>query len=124
MPIYEYSCPQCAEVFEEWQKDFLDRDMQCPHCGALAKRLISNTAFILKGSGWYVTDYANGKKNGEQAVDKAENKSNGDPAKAKGEGVQEKKNGGMSSKQDKTPPPSSEKKAMPSASESKSTSQT
>ncbi|MFO7802837.1 MAG: zinc ribbon domain-containing protein [Desulfovermiculus sp.] len=60
MPIYEYSCEDCQHVFEEWQKDFTDKEMTCPVCGGLAKRMISNTAFILKGSGWYVTDYARG----------------------------------------------------------------
>lgn len=61
MPIYEYSCQDCQHVFEEWQKDFTDKEMACPVCGGQAKRMISNTAFILKGSGWYVTDYARGK---------------------------------------------------------------
>ncbi|MFO8031295.1 MAG: zinc ribbon domain-containing protein [Desulfohalobiaceae bacterium] len=60
MPIYEYSCPECQHLFEEWQKDFRERTIQCPICGAEAKRMISNTAFILKGSGWYVTDYCRG----------------------------------------------------------------
>lgn len=57
MPIYEYKCNTCGHVFEEWQKDFKDREMNCPKCGNRAKRLISHTSFILKGSGWYVTDY-------------------------------------------------------------------
>ena len=60
MPIYEYSCEDCQHIFEEWQKDFTEKDMTCPICGGRAKRMISNTAFILKGSGWYVTDYARG----------------------------------------------------------------
>ncbi|MFP4629958.1 MAG: FmdB family zinc ribbon protein [Desulfohalobiaceae bacterium] len=60
MPIYEYSCPECQHLFEEWQRDFQERTIQCPICGAEAKRMISNTAFILKGSGWYVTDYCRG----------------------------------------------------------------
>ncbi len=60
MPIYEYSCEDCQHLFEEWQKDFTDKKMTCPVCGGRAKRMISNTAFILKGSGWYVTDYARG----------------------------------------------------------------
>jgi putative FmdB family regulatory protein len=74
MPIYEYSCPECQHLFEEWQWDFRERTIQCPICGAEAKRMISNTAFILKGSGWYATDYSrshasssagNGNGNGE-----------------------------------------------------------
>lgn len=58
MPIYEYCCQDCKHMFEEWQRDFTDREMPCPICGASAKRMISSTAFILKGSGWYATDYA------------------------------------------------------------------
>ena len=58
MPIYEYRCDDCQHLFEEWQKDFTERELTCPVCGGKAKRMISNTAFILKGSGWYVTDYA------------------------------------------------------------------
>jgi putative FmdB family regulatory protein len=63
MPIYEYQCPSCDSVFEEWQSGFEEREMRCPECGQPANRLISHTSFHLKGSGWYVTDYA-GKKSG------------------------------------------------------------
>ncbi len=57
MPIYEYRCNDCQQLFEEWQKGFEDREMFCPVCGGTSSRLISNSAFVLKGSGWYVTDY-------------------------------------------------------------------
>jgi putative FmdB family regulatory protein len=57
MPIYEYRCNDCQQVFEEWQKGFEDREMVCPVCGGASFRLISSSAFVLKGSGWYVTDY-------------------------------------------------------------------
>lgn len=69
MPIYEYQCRDCKQVFEEWQTDFKDREMKCPVCGGSADRLISNTSFILKGGGWYVTDYGKGSggSNGKQA---------------------------------------------------------
>ncbi len=60
MPIYEYECGSCGKVFEEWNKSFDDVESPCS-CGGNAKRIVSNTAFVLKGSGWYVTDY-NGKK--------------------------------------------------------------
>ncbi|RQD59373.1 MAG: zinc ribbon domain-containing protein [Desulfonatronovibrio sp. MSAO_Bac4] len=59
MPIYEYRCNDCQQVFEEWQKGFEDREMVCPVCGGVSSRMISNSAFVLKGSGWYVTDYCN-----------------------------------------------------------------
>ncbi len=57
MPIYEYRCKDCQQVFEEWQKGFEDQEKICPVCGGASSRLISNSAFILKGSGWYATDY-------------------------------------------------------------------
>lgn len=60
MPIYEYRCEECQQTFEEWQQDFEEREVRCPVCGNPAKRMISNTSFILKGSGWYATDYAGG----------------------------------------------------------------
>jgi putative FmdB family regulatory protein len=77
MPIYEYSCEDCQHIFEEWQKDFTDKEMTCPICGGRSKRMISNTAFILKGSGWYVTDYAR-----ESSASSSGNGGNGDSAKS------------------------------------------
>jgi putative FmdB family regulatory protein len=70
MPIYEYCCEDCQQVFEEWQRDFEEREVHCPVCGGNAKRLISNTSFILKGSGWYVTDYKHGASSGNGNGDK------------------------------------------------------
>ncbi len=60
MPIYEYACGGCGHELEAWQK-ISDRPKKvCPVCHAhKLERLISNTSFQLKGSGWYVTDYAN-----------------------------------------------------------------
>ncbi len=64
MPIYEYQCPECHTVFEEWQSISAAKDFfACPQCTAMSSRIISNTAFVLKGSGWYVTEYGNRKTN-------------------------------------------------------------
>ena len=57
MPIYEYTCEDCHQIFEEWQKDFQDRAKTCPVCGGAAHRLISSTSFVLKGGGWYASGY-------------------------------------------------------------------
>ena len=58
MPIYEYACPQCRNVFEKWLKfSEATENATCPQCGSQAQHIISNTAFVLKGDGWYVTDY-------------------------------------------------------------------
>ena len=57
MPIYEYQCGRCG-VFEVSQRITDDPLSRCPTCKGKVKRLISNTSFQLKGSGWYLTDYA------------------------------------------------------------------
>lgn len=62
MPIYEYVCNSCGHEFEEWQKISASPILKCPSCGKRkVERLVSLSAFHLKGSGWYVTDYG-GKK--------------------------------------------------------------
>ncbi len=58
MPIYEYKCTRCKNHFEAMQKFSDDPISNCPVCGGPAKKQISRSAFHLKGSGWYLTDYA------------------------------------------------------------------
>ncbi|MDP2848562.1 MAG: zinc ribbon domain-containing protein [Humidesulfovibrio sp.] len=58
MPIYEYNCQDCKQLFEEWQKDYEERDIPCPVCGGNASRIISSTSFVLKGGGWYASGYS------------------------------------------------------------------
>ena len=75
MPIYEYRCQSCGAEFEEWQKITDPAVAQCNACGGKASRLISQSTFILKGSGWYVTDYARkGSSASSEAVSKKESK--------------------------------------------------
>ena len=57
MPTYEYYCPDCDETFEAIQKISENPLKKCPKGHKGVKRQISNTSFILKGTGWYVTDY-------------------------------------------------------------------
>jgi putative FmdB family regulatory protein len=65
MPIYEYECEECGQIEEAWQK-FSDAPLsQCRHCSGSLHKLISQSAFHLKGSGWYVTDY-NKKPTGDE----------------------------------------------------------
>ncbi|MGC8720702.1 MAG: FmdB family zinc ribbon protein [Thermodesulforhabdaceae bacterium] len=59
MPIYEYECTSCGKITEAMQK-FSDAPLTiCPSCGGSLRKLISLSTFHLKGTGWYVTDYAN-----------------------------------------------------------------
>jgi putative FmdB family regulatory protein len=57
MPIYEYECQKCG-TFEATQRITEDPLSKCPTCKGKVKKLISNTSFQLKGTGWYITDYA------------------------------------------------------------------
>ena len=58
MPIYEYQCDQCGRVEEVFQKISEKPLTKCGHCAGKLHKLISQSAFHLKGTGWYVTDYA------------------------------------------------------------------
>ena len=76
MPIYEYECGKCG-VFETSQRISDAPLTKCPTCRRKVRRLISNTSFQLKGSGWYVTDYARAgsdKKGAKDGEAKAESK--------------------------------------------------
>ncbi|HMK61727.1 MAG TPA: zinc ribbon domain-containing protein [Dissulfurispiraceae bacterium] len=76
MPIYEYRCTNCGKTHEIMQK-FSDAPLSsCPDCGSLLQKMISHTSFVLKGTGWYATDYASGKStsNSDKSPDKSEGK--------------------------------------------------
>ena len=69
MPIYEYKCDNCGEVFEVRQK-FADEPLSTHEkCGGPVHRLMSTPALQFKGSGWYVNDYGKG-SNGSKKSDK------------------------------------------------------
>jgi putative FmdB family regulatory protein len=57
MPVYEYKCKKCG-VFEATQRITEAPLKKCPTCRGKVERLVSHSSFILKGSGWYATDYA------------------------------------------------------------------
>jgi putative FmdB family regulatory protein len=85
MPIYEYHCPKCG-TFEATQRITEPALKRCPTCKSKVERMISATSFVLKGSGWYVTDYARSGDNkstdtsGDKSSDKAGVKPSGDSA--------------------------------------------
>ncbi len=60
MPIYVYECSKCKRTIEVKQsiKDAPLTDCECGAKGSLSK-VIQPTAVLFKGSGFYVTDYAN-----------------------------------------------------------------
>ena len=75
MPIYEYECPKCG-VFEVVQK-VTDKPVKAnpdcteKNCPCKAKRILSASAFHLKGTGWYKTDYASSSSSGSSGSSKS-----------------------------------------------------
>jgi putative FmdB family regulatory protein len=59
MPIYEYRCEACGHQFDILQKITAEPLKECPECGGPVHKLVSQTSFILKGGGWYATEYGN-----------------------------------------------------------------
>jgi putative FmdB family regulatory protein len=59
MPIYEYVCEKCGEQLEVMQKVSDGPLKRCRKCRGKLEKVVSRTAFQLKGSGWYKTDYPN-----------------------------------------------------------------
>lgn len=64
MPLYEYQCKACDHKFELRQKFSDEPAKECPRCGGEVAKLISSSAFTLKGGGWYAEGYGS-KKGGD-----------------------------------------------------------
>jgi putative FmdB family regulatory protein len=71
MPVYEYECGSCGGRFEAVRK-FSDPDLSvCSLCNAEnIRKVLSTPAFVLKGSGWYVTDYPTNDRKEGSALEK------------------------------------------------------
>ena len=78
MPTYEYQCDKCQRVFEVRQRISEPALTTCDVCGGAIKRLLSPAPFILKGGGWYVTDYPSESRKKAVESEKSAAKSNGD----------------------------------------------
>lgn len=94
MPIYEYECQKCG-TFEATQRITEKPLGKCPTCKGKVKRLISNTSFQLKGTGWYVTDYA--RKDNNKGAGKGENGAKSSSTESKSESKSESKTESTSS---------------------------
>lgn len=70
MPVYEYQCTKCGQIEEAFQKISDPALETCPHCEGALKKIISQSTFHLKGSGWYVTDYGGAKTGANKESDK------------------------------------------------------
>jgi|CXWL01.1.fsa_nt_gi putative FmdB family regulatory protein len=116
MPIYEYRCEACG-TFEEMQRMSDPPLAKCPKCKRKVRRLISSTSFQLKGTGWYVTDYA---KSGSGDANGAKKDPGADAGKS--EGTSETKTESKTeSKSEAKPAPKSVTKAESKSSSSGST---
>ncbi len=74
MPLYEYECDACGRRFEVILKSSDTAVETCKHCGkGPVHRQLSSPAIQFKGTGWYVTDYAQ--------KGKSDSSSPGSPAK-------------------------------------------
>ena len=80
MPTYEYHCDGCGRDFEVKQRISEDALTTCEVCGGHVRRLISSAPFILKGEGWYVTDYPSASRKKAMESEKGAAKSPAAPA--------------------------------------------
>ena len=71
MPIYEYVCEKCGHHLEVMQKVSDKPLARCPNCKGRLEKIFSQTSFQLKGSGWYISDYAGRGKEAKKEKDSA-----------------------------------------------------
>jgi putative FmdB family regulatory protein len=89
MPTYEYECPRCPRIFEVKQRITEPALVTCEICGGPIHRLLSAAPFILKGEGWYVTDYpSESRKKAKESTskDSTPKESAGKDSASKGDG--------------------------------------
>jgi putative FmdB family regulatory protein len=76
VPAYDYRCDRCDRTFEVRQRISEAPLTTCDRCGGPIRRLLAAAPFILKGGGWYVTDYpSEGRKKGVEAEKKSSSES-------------------------------------------------
>jgi len=100
VPTYEYECGSCHRTFEVRQRISEPSLTTCDECGGPVHRLLSATPFILKGGGWYVTDYPSESR--KKALDAEKSSSS---ASDKGDKSDKSEKSDKSSKSDKADKP-------------------
>ena len=113
MPIYEYECQKCG-TFEATQRITENPLSKCPTCRGKVKKLISNTSFQLKGTGWYITDYARKGKDaskGENGASSSSSESKSETKEAKSETKESK----TETKKESTPSKTQSSSSTPSS---------
>ena len=115
MPTYEYQCEKCQRVFEVRQRITEPALTTCEVCGGHIKRLLFPAPFILKGEGWYVTDYpSEARKKAKEAEKPATNGS----GKGSDKGADKGADKGSADKGAADKPAASKSDASPSSSSS------
>jgi putative FmdB family regulatory protein len=84
LPIYEYACEVCGHRFEVIQKVSERPIKKCVLCQGKVSKLLSPPGLLFKGSGWYVTDYANPDRKKAMEAEKKAISGDGGGAKAEG----------------------------------------
>ena len=92
MPIYEYECKKCGRIMEAFQKFSEPPIKKCKSCSGAVQKLISHSTFHLKGTGWYVTDYANKSGGSAGASEKKSKKTSNNKDKKEKKAASSKKN--------------------------------
>lgn len=99
MPIFEYECQECGDIFEVLQK----RDDPPPaehSCGSTkVRKVMSASSFVLKGEGWYITDYARKEKEAKEKKKKKDDSGSGSEASSDSSSDKKTKASGTSSNQ-------------------------
>ncbi len=98
MPTYEYQCDKCGRVFEVRQRISAAPLTTCDACGGQVRRLIAAAPFILKGKGWYVTDYPSDAR--KKALESEKSAPGGDGKKSDVDGKKSDTDGKKSEKKD------------------------
>ena len=114
MPTYEYHCDGCGRDFEVKQRISEASLTTCDVCGGSVRRLISSAPFILKGEGWYVTDYPSAsrkkamesEKSGDKTPSASSEKSGADKTAASSDGASKSPSGPSSASAPSSPSPS------------------
>ena len=71
MPTYNYYCKNCNTHFSYFQKMSESPIKKCKDCKGDVNRVITGgTGLIFKGSGFYLTDYKNKKKDEKEKIKK------------------------------------------------------
>jgi putative FmdB family regulatory protein len=56
MPTYDFICPECNDVVEQFFHIYADKELNCGHCGTLMKQQFKSVPAHFKGQGWASKD--------------------------------------------------------------------